>query len=95
MSDQQLTSAAREMAQALIPFLDHLAGSGVYPRVIAVRETVRDAFGRQFVRATDENGCEEKIFTDEPLDPGAAYFMHPLTNPVRIYPILVRVPSRR
>ncbi|MBI2898507.1 MAG: hypothetical protein HYY06_33455 [Deltaproteobacteria bacterium] len=89
----ELRALGDEMFDCLLPFLAHMEEAGVYPKVIAVREMVSDAFGRRFVRAVDETGREEKIFTDRPMRPGALYFMHPLTNPVRIYPVLVEVPA--
>ena len=40
--------------------------------------------------AVDDRGDSEKIFTDEILRPGALYFMHPLSNPTRVDPVLVQ-----
>jgi hypothetical protein len=48
-----------------------------------------DRWGRQVISAVDDEGNHERIFTDEALLPGETYFMHPLTNPLRVDPILV------
>jgi O-acetyl-ADP-ribose deacetylase (regulator of RNase III) len=61
----------------------------VFPEVIVVEQLRFDRWGRRFVFATTSGGKEETIFTDEPLEPGKAYLMHPLNNPVRVDPILV------
>jgi hypothetical protein len=90
MDLRELRKLGRDMLSAVQTFVDHLVEAEIYPRVVAVKETVSDAFGRRFVRAVDASGREEKIYTDREMEPGALYFMHPLTNPVRIFPILVK-----
>jgi hypothetical protein len=90
MALRELRRLGRDMLASVQAFLEHLLEAEIYPRVVAVKETVSDAFGRKFVRAVDATGREEKIYTDREMEPGALYFMHPLTNPVRIFPILVK-----
>ena len=48
-----------------------------------------DAWARRRIHAVDDEGHEELIFIDVPLEPGRVYFMQPLCNPVRVDPILV------
>jgi len=61
----------------------------VFPRVIRVDQVVIDRWNRRITKAVDDTGQDEWIFTDEDLHAGAVYFMHPLTNPLRVDPILV------
>lgn len=48
-----------------------------------------DGWGRRLIDAVNEEGGLERIFTDRKLEAGKVYFMHPLTNPLRVDPILV------
>jgi O-acetyl-ADP-ribose deacetylase (regulator of RNase III) len=90
MNSQELRALGSEMFnRVLLPVVRHIEGEGVYPRIIAVREYVRDAYGRRFVKAEDDRGEQHKIFTTEDLDPSLTYFMFPRTNPARIYPLLI------
>jgi len=62
----------------------------IFPRVVVVEELRYDRWGRRLVRVrSDEGAGEETLFTDEPLEPGQQYLMHPLNNPIRVDPILV------
>ena len=48
-----------------------------------------DRWGRRTVRALNDEGMDETIFTDEVARPGETYLMYPLSNPLRVDPILV------
>jgi len=61
----------------------------VFPLVVRIEEVRFDRYGRRMVIATSDRGLKEHIFTDHELLPGQQYFMHPLTNPLRVDPILV------
>lgn len=84
---QQALAFVKQVKQILVALKD--AEPRVFPRVIAVQEVRIDKWQRRFVRVLTDAGREETLFTDEPLEPGQVYFMHPLNNPVRIDPILV------
>jgi len=60
----------------------------LFPIVIEILEVRIDRFGRRTVQARTDDGRNEVIFTDFPLRPGQVYFMHPLTNPFRVFPVL-------
>lgn len=62
-----------------------------FPRMVRVERVSLDRWGRRTSEAVDDAGRRERIFSDELLKPGELYFMHPLTNPVRVDPILVAV----
>jgi hypothetical protein len=62
----------------------------LFPRVIRIEQINMDRWGRRTNMAVDDRGDSEKIFTDEILRPGALYFMHPLSNPTRVDPVLVQ-----
>jgi O-acetyl-ADP-ribose deacetylase (regulator of RNase III) len=72
-------------------FLDHLARpeTRMFPRIVLVENIHFDKWGRKVIEAVDDEGNKEVIFTDDPVAPGQTYFMHPLTNPLRVDPILV------
>jgi hypothetical protein len=57
--------------------------------MIVVRAIHYDRWGRRKVSAETESGDREIIFTERPLRPGEAYMMRPLSNPVRVDPLLV------
>jgi len=57
--------------------------------VISVQSIHLDRWARQTVKALNDYGMEETIFTDEPVRPGELYLMYPLSNPLRVDPILV------
>jgi O-acetyl-ADP-ribose deacetylase (regulator of RNase III) len=60
-----------------------------FPRVVVVDHIVIDRWGRRKVHVRDDDGRVDVLFTDRDLEPGRVYFMHPLTNVLRIDPILV------
>lgn len=72
-------------------FTDALASAEgrLLPYVISVQSIHLDRWGRRTVKALNDDGMEETIFTDEPLRPGELYLMYPLSNPLRVDPILV------
>ncbi len=57
--------------------------------MIAIQSLEIDRWGRRTVRALNDEGMDETIFTDEPVRPGETYLMYPLSNPLRVDPILV------
>jgi len=63
--------------------------SRLLPYVIAIQSLEIDRWGRRTVRALNDEGLDETIFTDEPVRPGETYLMYPLSNPLRVDPILV------
>ena len=83
---------ASEFFQLALAFLDHLGRreSRVFPIVVRIERLQVDRWGRRIVEAvSDEEDPDELIFTDGQLLPGQLYFMHPLSNPIRVDPILV------
>jgi hypothetical protein len=71
--------------------VDHLRAPGtrLFPLMVRVTRIEIDAWARRRIYARDDESREEVIFTDVPLEPGRVYFMQPLSNPVRVDPILV------
>ena len=84
-------SAAHEFMNAAGAFLRYLSDpeTRVFPMLVRVERIETDRWGRRVVHATREGGERESIFSDQPLAPGEVYFMHPLSNPFRVDPILV------
>lgn len=84
-------AAARAFYDEAAAFLDHLGkpSGRVFPYLVTIEQVETDKWGRCVIRAINDEGAEERIFTDTPLRPGDTYFMHPLTNPLRVDPILV------
>jgi len=63
----------------------------VCPYLIRVERVVLDAWARRTIEATNDEGHHEVLFTEEDLRPGQVYLMTPLTNPLRVTPVLVQV----
>jgi O-acetyl-ADP-ribose deacetylase (regulator of RNase III) len=90
-TDSELLDRAQSFLNELKRLLTELEQRvpRVFPEVIVVEQLRFDRWGRRFVFARTSGGKEETIFTDEQVEPGKAYLMHPLNNPVRVDPILV------
>jgi hypothetical protein len=86
-----LAEQGRKFLDEADAFLEYLSRpeARVFPRIILIESIHYDRWGRQVISAVDDEGNHERIFTDEALLPGETYFMHPLTNPLRVDPILV------
>jgi hypothetical protein len=79
---------ARKLLEELLYEID---GEQLYPRIIKVTEISTDAWGRRLVRAIDGRDAEETIFTAQHIEAGRVYLMRPLSNPLRVEPILLPV----
>jgi len=91
---ETLETLARDFFRRARAFIEHLeAEGGGFPRVITVTEIRVDRWNRRTVVARDEDDQVERLFTDALLTPGRVYYMHPLTNPLRVDPILVEAGS--
>ena len=66
-----------------------LRHQGIFPSIVMVKCTMEDKYGRKYVMCKDDTDRDERIYTNQDIDPAKHYFLHPLTNPARIYPILV------
>jgi O-acetyl-ADP-ribose deacetylase (regulator of RNase III) len=86
-----LAEQGRKFLDEADTFLEYLSRpeARVFPRIILIESIHYDRWGRQVISAVDDEGNHERIFTDEAVFPGETYFMHPLTNPLRVDPILV------
>lgn len=82
---------ARDFYDRVDAFLAHLVKDGqrVFPHLVIVDRIVVDRWGRRVVHAIGEREKPERLYTARDLAPGEVYFMHPLTNPLRVDPILV------
>lgn len=83
--------AALRFLGAAKSFVDYLRAPGtrLFPLMVRITRIEIDAWARRRIHAIDDEGREELIFTDVPVEPGRVYFMQPLSNPVRVDPILV------
>ena len=61
----------------------------IYPTMVVVEEIKLDRWNRRIVTARTDHSQAELIVSDELLKPGEAYFMYPLSNPMRVDPILI------
>ncbi|MGB9177921.1 MAG: protein kinase [Pyrinomonadaceae bacterium] len=57
-------------------------------RVVQIISRQDDIYGRHFYLGRDDRGHSERIFTPLPLEVGKLYLFYPLTNPVRINPLI-------
>ena len=78
-----------ERAIALLEYLGE-PGQRIFPIVLHIERVVVDRWGRLRVEASTDEGMAEQIFTDRSVAPGEVYYMHPLSNPLRVDPILVQ-----
>ena len=62
----------------------------LFPHVIAIEKVEIDRWGRRLITAQSDSGRQETLFTSRKVKPGEVYFMHPLSNPVRVDPVLVQ-----
>lgn len=93
---REVTTLAASRQEAILflegtlSLLDHLAGDEhrVFPIIVTVDRIVIDRWGRRVVEATSEDK-EERLFTDEHLKAGEVYYMHPISNPFRVDPVLM------
>jgi O-acetyl-ADP-ribose deacetylase (regulator of RNase III) len=73
-----------------IRLLNHWrADDSVYPTVIRIERITIDAWNRRVIEAVTPEETKEFIVSDRPIEPGATYFMYPLSNPMRVEPVLI------
>ena len=93
MTIEEAREHARQFIDACLKFFEHVIGrSGaprIFPHVIRIDSVRIDRWGRRTVHAWSDEEREEVLFLDEDVRPGQTYFMHPLSNPLRVDPILV------
>jgi serine/threonine protein kinase len=78
----------RQVLSAAVDVLTRLAENLYMPRVVQIISRQDDVYGRHFYLGRDDRGRSERIFTPLPLDVGQLYLFYPLTNPVRINPLI-------
>lgn len=91
LSVEEARLRARQFFDDALAFLEYLGAeeTRVFPRIITIERIQIDRWGRLTIEATDDEGMPEHLFTDRRVEPGQVYYMHPLTNPLRVDPILV------
>jgi O-acetyl-ADP-ribose deacetylase (regulator of RNase III) len=78
-----------DLALELVEFLSQERhGARMFPRVIVPRRVVIDSWGRRIIEADSDEGPTEFLFTDQAFRPGRVYYMHTITNPFRMNPLL-------
>jgi hypothetical protein len=84
-------SRARRFLVDTKALLDHLADERmrVFPQVVRVDGVEVDRWNRRIVRVLDDDGGKDLLFTDVQMEPGRIYFMHAISNPLRVDPLLV------
>jgi len=82
---------AQEFFRLAEVLLEHWlsANPPIYPTMVVVEEIKLDRWNRRIVTARTDHSQAELIVSDELLKPGEAYFMYPLSNPMRVDPILI------
>ena len=89
LSHSQCKTRVKDLVTKTRDFLKHLEASKIFPQIITVYEYKQDRFGRISVRCRDDGGNIIKIYTNKKIDPAKPYFLHSLTNPVSIHPLLI------
>jgi len=90
LNTPELKEMLNPMIEQSLTFLKHLDKNNIFPSLIRIDKSVEDRYGRRYLDCIDDCGVKQKVFTNDKVDPRKHYFMHPLTNPVRMYPILVQ-----
>lgn len=85
-----LKDEAGEALRLLTELSDRFEEERVYPPVIAVEAVQIDRYGRRIFMCVDDRGCEERLFTGTELEIGGEYFFYPVTNPLRVDPLIIR-----
>ena len=90
--DHEHRACAAEFFKCAIELLDHWKAPEhrVYPTIIRIEEIRFDRWNRRTIIARTDDGSEETIVCDDVVTPGDIYFMYPITNPMRVDPILIR-----
>lgn len=83
---------AEKLIATALRLVEHWAAEPrIYPYVVRIEELRFDRWARRTVHAATDAGVRERIFTDRELEPGRIYCMHPLTNPMRVDPLLLEM----
>mgnify|MGYP003449717352 FL=1 len=87
----QARDAAAAFLEAAEQFLAYLGDPKhrIFPWIIRIDQIQSDRWARRVILATNDEGYSETLFTDHVVEPGQLYLMHPLSNPLRVDPILV------
>jgi O-acetyl-ADP-ribose deacetylase (regulator of RNase III) len=90
--EQHDREKAREFFDGAIEVLEHWmsADPPIYPKIIVVERLSVDRWNRRTIETRTDAGEEEILICDDDLRPGDVYFMYPLSNPMRVDPILMR-----
>ncbi len=83
-----IQSFGQRILQTAVELVKNLASNPHTPRVVQITSLQNDIYGRHFYEGRDEKGKREKIFTTHGLHVGQLYWFVPLTNPVRINPLI-------
>ena len=90
---------ARDFLRAARRLLDEMlradGGEPLFPKLIQITRITTDEWGRRLIRAIDDQGSDEILFTSQSIDAGRVYLMRPLSNPLRVEPILMPVGDPR
>ncbi|TVR00902.1 MAG: hypothetical protein EA398_10980 [Deltaproteobacteria bacterium] len=91
---------AQAFLDAAVEFLEDLGKSdadrcSIFPLVIQVQSITLDRWGCRTIEALTDDGQRQYLVTQERVRPGGVYWMYPLSNPVRVDPILIPVPCAR
>jgi hypothetical protein len=86
---QVLKHKASEALDLLVELFRDFQEQLIYPPVIAVEAIQIDRYGRRTYLCVDDRGCPERVFTELELSVGQEYFFYPVTNPIRVDPLII------
>jgi hypothetical protein len=84
-----LKREADEALELLVELFEQFEEQLIYPPVIAVEALQIDKYGRRTYICVDDRGCPERLFSSLELVVGQEYFFYPITNPIRVDPLIV------
>jgi hypothetical protein len=87
----EVANIAAKFFESALLWADHCGADSppLLPMVVTVEKIVIDKWGRKTAECKNEYQKDERIHTDQELTIGRSYFMHPQSNPVRIFPLLI------
>lgn len=91
-TEAERRKAAASFLEGALQWLAHLGEEPrrLFPQVIQIRGEQVDEWGRRTYVAVGDRGEAERLHVAEAHTVGATYFMYPRSNPVRVFPLLVR-----
>jgi hypothetical protein len=85
----EVRNKARNLTKMCLDLLEELQSMDTYPKVITVRKTMIDCYGRRRAECLGDDGSIHTVYTSLDLQPGRQFFLYSQSDPINVNPILV------